>query len=178
MLHHKIREKVFQPSRGKVDKLWHKLGPIPTSPVQGGSWYNLGHTGKLYQLLRRLKNLPINFQPFRGHCIYTSPLRLHQFWSCSVTQQKQKAVDINYDLNYTNSPALLPQNITGISTGGGGRETDGMRPPDFGQEDAYTLPPTTGPNICIMWYILSHFLKNLLATLARLHCIIFLFQKL
>jgi len=61
MLHHKIRGRGYQPSRGSRYKLSHKLGPIPTSPLLGGSWYNLGHN--LYQLPRRLKNLPPNFQP-------------------------------------------------------------------------------------------------------------------
>ena len=43
------------------------------------------------------------------------------------------------------------------------RGTDETCPPDFGQGDSYTNspPPTTGPNICITWYILSHFLKKI-----------------
>ena len=72
----------------------------------------------------------------------------------------QGEVDINYDLNYTNQPNCC-QNIMGISTGG----MVGTCPPDFGQGDAYTnappKAPTTGPNICIIWYILSHFLKKI-----------------
>ena len=62
---------------GEVDiKLWHKLGPIPTSPVQGERLY-LGHN--LYQLPEGWT--PLIFRRSGGG-----------------------AVDINYDLNYTNSP--------------------------------------------------------------------------
>jgi len=68
------------------------------------------------------------FQPFRG----------------------RGGIDINYELNYTNSPTPTPNCCQNIMAHGHIHRTEGTHPSKFGQEEAYKSP-TYGPNICIIF---------------------------
>ena len=127
-----------RPVGGSRYKLWHKLCPIPTSPFQRESLYNLGHN--LYQLPEGWKNFPLIF---RGGSSYKL---------------------IIYDLNYTKPPPRTAARISWAYPQGDGWDAS---PRFWSRGRIYKCPPTTGPNICISVYgIFSHFLKKIIARYA------------